>query len=377
VLRHYKRALTSVLLVAVCLVGGYGCSMPTFTGTTYYVSPSGDDKSSGTSPSRAWRTAGKAGVAAVLRPGDRVLFEGGHAYGELAPIRSGSTSGPILYGSYGGARASFTNVWLNSVSNLAFKDLLVVSGSGDGIGGSGSGTGAANITIYDVEISGTNFGVHTVNQGDYNWTVAASYIHDVGDSGVLLEGPRAATVAGNRIWRTGKRYQGWGAHGVYSKANGARIVGNDIGWFSMDGISTRRRNALIEANLIHDGPSGPEGGEAIGYYNYDPTEASGQGTSTVRFNRSWNLGGPFIYIDRGNSGGDSADGMPENWRIYSNDISGNYPVAIHYNWGTTAHHGTELVIFNNVIAGRFDTPIFVSRAPATYVNDRNVVIPTS
>ena len=43
----------------------------------------------------------------------------------------------------------------------------------------------------------------------------------IGDSGVLLEGPRAATVAGNRIWRTGKRYRGWGAHGVYSKANGA------------------------------------------------------------------------------------------------------------------------------------------------------------
>ena len=32
-LRHYKRGLTSVLLVAVCLVGGYGCSVSIRSGS--------------------------------------------------------------------------------------------------------------------------------------------------------------------------------------------------------------------------------------------------------------------------------------------------------------------------------------------------------
>ncbi|HZE04136.1 MAG TPA: hypothetical protein VE127_02865, partial [Solirubrobacteraceae bacterium] len=46
--------------------------IPQSTGTTYYVSPSGSDSDSGTSPSRAWRTVKQVDRAA-LKPGDQVL----------------------------------------------------------------------------------------------------------------------------------------------------------------------------------------------------------------------------------------------------------------------------------------------------------------
>ncbi len=51
----------------------------TITGTTYYVSLSGSDSNTGTSPASAWRTVGRVDQA-ELKPGDGVLFEGGATF---------------------------------------------------------------------------------------------------------------------------------------------------------------------------------------------------------------------------------------------------------------------------------------------------------
>src|SRR5690348_9223605 len=47
--------------------------------STYYVSPSGNDGSSGTSSSSAWKTVAKVN-AVSLRAGDQVLFQGGASF---------------------------------------------------------------------------------------------------------------------------------------------------------------------------------------------------------------------------------------------------------------------------------------------------------
>lgn len=69
---------------------------------TYYVdSVAGDDANSGTSTSSPWKSLTKAN-AAVLNPGDRLLFKrGGSWSGKLALTRSGSATQPIVVGSYG------------------------------------------------------------------------------------------------------------------------------------------------------------------------------------------------------------------------------------------------------------------------------------
>ena len=79
------------------------------TGTTYYVSPNGDDYNDGLTPETAWKTLdGLITNGWLFEPGDAVLFERGGIYRRNSPItlKSGMTLGaygegykPLLYGS--------------------------------------------------------------------------------------------------------------------------------------------------------------------------------------------------------------------------------------------------------------------------------------
>ena len=71
--------------------------------TTYYVSPSGNDASSGTSQANAWQTMQRVSqVMNTLSPGDQILFQRGATYrGSLSILSSGTASSPIVFGSYG------------------------------------------------------------------------------------------------------------------------------------------------------------------------------------------------------------------------------------------------------------------------------------
>jgi len=77
--------------------------------TTYYVSPTGSDSNSGTSPSSPWQSLNKVD-ATSFAPGSQILFQdGGNWYGQqLVPDSAGTASQPITYGSYGtGANPTF------------------------------------------------------------------------------------------------------------------------------------------------------------------------------------------------------------------------------------------------------------------------------
>ncbi|MFB0552532.1 MAG: right-handed parallel beta-helix repeat-containing protein [Phycisphaerae bacterium] len=72
----------------------------------YYVSTSGNDSHSGTTPQTAWRTIDKVN-AVDLNPGDKVLFEGGHDYPGnllLTAEDAGTPKQPVVIGSYGSGR---------------------------------------------------------------------------------------------------------------------------------------------------------------------------------------------------------------------------------------------------------------------------------
>ena len=68
----------------------------TVSGTTYYVSGSGNDNNDGKSPETAWATLSKVSSASVLKSGDAVLFNRGDLFrGNL------TTKNGVTYGAYG------------------------------------------------------------------------------------------------------------------------------------------------------------------------------------------------------------------------------------------------------------------------------------
>jgi len=74
------------------------------SGTTYYVSNSGNDSNSGVSASAPWKTVAKViGFEPSLRQGDCVLFQQGGVWNEQLTISNvhGSQSYPITFGNYG------------------------------------------------------------------------------------------------------------------------------------------------------------------------------------------------------------------------------------------------------------------------------------
>ncbi|MGD0542191.1 MAG: hypothetical protein ABSB33_11790, partial [Tepidisphaeraceae bacterium] len=72
------------------------------SGQTYYVSPTGSDINSGTSPGSPWQSLSKVD-STTFAPGSQILFQsGGNWYGQqLSASSSGTPTDPITYGCYG------------------------------------------------------------------------------------------------------------------------------------------------------------------------------------------------------------------------------------------------------------------------------------
>ena len=89
----------SFFLTILCL-GFSGVSIA--RATTFYISPTGHDSRSGTSPENAWKTAARVNRVG-LSAGDSVLFEGGKTF--KGPVKfslydRGTAEDPIVVGSY-------------------------------------------------------------------------------------------------------------------------------------------------------------------------------------------------------------------------------------------------------------------------------------
>jgi hypothetical protein len=68
---------------------------------TYFIAPSGDDRNSGASASKPWKSLEKVNAAA-FQPGDRILFQAGGSWtGQLHPKGSGAPGSPVEIGRYG------------------------------------------------------------------------------------------------------------------------------------------------------------------------------------------------------------------------------------------------------------------------------------
>ncbi|OOG19786.1 hypothetical protein BWD42_07770 [Sphingobacterium sp. CZ-UAM] len=117
-------SLTNLKAKAIANVAG---------GTTYYIDPLGNDESSGTSTTAAWKSLAKVN-ASLFGPGDRILFKSGAVWNDTLHLKSsGSSDAPIVIDTYGGDTKAVINgggqrngsnaLYLNQVSNFEVNNL--------------------------------------------------------------------------------------------------------------------------------------------------------------------------------------------------------------------------------------------------------------
>jgi hypothetical protein len=295
-------AAVSCLAVMLALGGAADAR----AGSRYYVDPSGNDRHSGDSPARAWRTVGRVNRAS-LEPGDVVGFRGGRRFGDapLIPRSSGSPRARIRYRSFGGGQAILTRgVFLESIAWITL-DGLHVRGAEQGISSAAGGAGARHVDLQRNTISKVQIGINSPNAGDSSWRIVDNHITRTGDSGLIIQGSDFKLVR-NRITMTGTdpRIE-YGKHGIYAKGARLTMLRNRIRGFATEGISTRFHDAIISGNVIEWGQGG------IGYYA-DDLEA---GTTVIRGNTITRVG-YGIYIAPDGAAGPAR----ERFRIVDNTI---------------------------------------------------------
>src|SRR5579883_825410 len=129
--------LPMLLLLGVILLAlgrGVAAVVASTSGATYYVSPSGSDQNSGTSPSNAWQTVAKVN-SVTLQPGDTVLFAGGASFTgrlTLSAAEQGSAAAPITISSYGTGRATLSNstdgIFAYNTAGIVVQNINLVGG---------------------------------------------------------------------------------------------------------------------------------------------------------------------------------------------------------------------------------------------------------
>jgi len=202
----YRKLISFIGLVLILGLSG------TLEGTTYYVSPSGDDGNPGTSPEEAWATIGKVNNV-VFADGDSVLFEAGQTFsGSLFfdANDGGTASNPLTIGSYGiggDGRATISSgltdgLYMYNRAGTDIQDLIFVGGgrlekvsfSGINIWTDLPGdVKLERIYIDNVDVSeyherGISIGGWNNLSGFKDVQITNSDIHDNADMGVFIWG---------------------------------------------------------------------------------------------------------------------------------------------------------------------------------------------
>jgi hypothetical protein len=235
--------------------------------STYYVSPSGNDNSSGTSVSSPWKSIGKVN-SVTLHGGDSVLFQGGQTfYGSLNIGSKDSSSSQVIFGSYNG-QATINSGKSNgatvlNASGIWFENLKFVGSPGStpqsGINFEGYSAGSfyTNDKVDDCNISGYRTAGILVegaysNGGFNGLRITNSVIHDNVDSGIQTCSAADTSLINFYIGHN-QVYNNYGDG--YSVCTGSGIELGDVS------------NALVEYNTAYlNGSRGGNGGVGIWAY---------------------------------------------------------------------------------------------------------------
>ncbi len=272
-------ALIGAALLPACAIFGR-TSDP-----TYYLSPSGNDSADGTSPQTAWRTLSRAN-SAILRPGDRLLLQGGHRFSgqlRLGPKDAGNRRRPVYIGSYGTGRAVIVGteaagIVVVDTAGVSIAHVILVGTHRAGPASVGiqlySGLPANHhldhVVINGVDVSGFGTGISmgAAHQaaGFRDVWISDSALHDNVSAGLASYGPKFDAAAPSYAHADVhiSRIQAFGNRG--DPANASKNTGNGIVLGSVRGASITWSTAHGNGGANgapHEGP--------IGIWAYDCT----------------------------------------------------------------------------------------------------------
>lgn len=191
-------------------------------GNTYYIDPSGNDDSTGTSTTAAWRTLAKIN-ASVFGPGDRILFKSGGVWNDTLHMKnSGTAEAPIIIDKYGGDVRPIINgggmrngsnaLYLNKVSYFEVNNLELTNTIPSGtsyaatgirvVGGSSAGTAISNVSVRNCYVHDVNGAID--GQTNYNKS-SGGIILDGKIYGALVQSCHVANCSVEGIRTTGDR----------------------------------------------------------------------------------------------------------------------------------------------------------------------------
>ena len=248
---------------------------------TYYVSPSGNDAASGTSPASAWRTLSRVN-SAVIPPGAQILLHGGDRFKgqlRLGEHDAGSGSKPVSIGSYGTGTATIyaqgeSGINVFDTAGLDIHDLKLI---GSGKTGNGinfysdlpAGKRLSNVSISDVQIHGFRNGIaiggKNTAAGFADIQITDSISYGNVDTGLLLFGPafnaKSPAYANQDVLISRVVTRG----NLGDPANKTSNTGNGIVLGSVSHGSVTRSTAT------GNGGKGKAGEEGVGIWTYDST----------------------------------------------------------------------------------------------------------
>ena len=240
------------------------------SGVIYYVSPNGNDLNKGNSSSCPWKTIRKVN-AVKLKPGDQVLFQGGHRFvGNIIVSSSGAKGQCIRYSSYGKGKAVIdagsgtginarnkSDVWIDSlVIKGAFDEKTQEGNDGYGIEYLNDLPGGITLGICFVsncDISGfMRAGIQFMakpkdhsSSGFSNLVVYANTVHDNSVAGIssLVDYPAApgspdyafrnVYIGFNRVYHNLGYTPGTGGHtgdGIVIGSAGGGVIEHNVAW---------------------------------------------------------------------------------------------------------------------------------------------------
>lgn len=283
----------AIILLLFCFF--QSLSAPYTLAYTYYISPKGNDSSSGTSPSQAWQTIERVNQH-QYSSGDTVLFEGGSAFKGGLYLHQGNLSSkgaPVVISSYGQGRATIDagtsyglyahNVAGLEVRNLNFRGSGYSSNDNHGILFYNDMPGDVklpHVIIDEVEVwgfrkSGITVGAWNGNSGFSEVRITRAVVHDIGSEGIYTWGAfdQHKTGYAHRNVYIGHChvYQVYGLS-LPDKHSGSGIVLSDVD------------SGVVEHSVVHDsGMGNTHCGGPVGIWAWDANNI------TIQYNEAYNM----------------------------------------------------------------------------------------
>ncbi len=381
---------------------------------TYYISPTGSNANTGTSPLKPWQTI--TPVNLKIFKGDTILFLGGSTFnGSLyfASEDAGTPLKPNVIGSYGTGRATIYSdssygIYIEDaggfkIKNLIFKGSGITTNKQSGIifyTAKDSFSLLKYIFIDSTEVSGyqqygISIGSWKYRTGYRDVTVKNCYSHDNGIAGISMYA-QVPYVHKNVYIGRSIAYNNPGLPEKTSGNSGSGIVLGSVDTAVIE-YCTAYENGLLHKNTIDGGPNGIwayESNYVIMQYNESHHNKSGTSkdgggfdfdggctNSIMQYNYSHdNYGVGFLIAQ--NLGASATTNNTIRYNISENDCRKQNYGAIQL-WSAGSNGGIKNVhIYNNIIylkpaSGYSPKAFYLKSSAITGVTVRNNIFQTA